>query len=58
MSLLGIKGILLLKLLVKSTAKRSAIGTVRESELYGGLLSSSLGREHLAVTAEFLVQDA
>jgi len=41
----------------KSTAKRSAIGTVRESELYGGVLSSSLGREHLALTAEFLRGD-
>jgi len=41
----------------KSTAKRSAIGTVRESELYGGVLSSSLGREHLAFTAEFLRGD-
>ncbi|KAF9446857.1 LuxS/MPP-like metallohydrolase [Macrolepiota fuliginosa MF-IS2] len=41
----------------KSTAKRSAIGTVREAELYGGLLSASLGREHLALTAEFLRGD-
>jgi ubiquinol-cytochrome c reductase core subunit 2 len=41
----------------KSTAKRSALGTVRESELYGGVLSSSLGREHLALTAEFLRGD-
>ncbi|RDB17516.1 Cytochrome b-c1 complex subunit 2, mitochondrial [Hypsizygus marmoreus] len=41
----------------KSTAKRSAIGTVRESELYGGVLSASLGREHLALTAEFLRGD-
>ena len=51
-------GIVLLKINPKSTINRSAIGTVRESELYGGVLSSSLGREHLAVTAEFLVQDA
>ena len=41
----------------QSTAKRSAIGTVRESELYGGVLSTSLGREHLALTAEFLRGD-
>ena len=43
---------------VKSTKNRSAIGTVRQSELYGGVLSSSLGREHLSLTAEFLPQDA
>ncbi|KAF9529874.1 Metalloenzyme, LuxS/M16 peptidase-like protein [Crepidotus variabilis] len=42
----------------KSTKSRSALGTVRESELYGGVLSTSLGREHLALTAEFLRQDA
>jgi ubiquinol-cytochrome c reductase core subunit 2 len=42
----------------KSTTERSAIGTVRESELYGGVLYSTLGREHLALTAEFLRQDA
>ncbi|KAF8170779.1 Metalloenzyme, LuxS/M16 peptidase-like protein [Pholiota molesta] len=42
----------------KSTTQRTAIGTVRESELYGGLLSSTLGREHLALTAEFLRGDA
>ncbi|KAG5638698.1 hypothetical protein H0H81_010923 [Sphagnurus paluster] len=41
----------------KSTAKRSALGTVRESELYGGVLSASLTREHLALTAEFLRGD-
>lgn len=41
----------------KSTAKRSAIGTVRESELYGGVLSASLGREYLALSAEFLRGD-
>ncbi|KAF5366777.1 hypothetical protein D9758_006470 [Tetrapyrgos nigripes] len=41
----------------KSTAKRSALGTVRESELYGGLLSANLSREHLALTAEFLRGD-
>ncbi|KAG6879312.1 hypothetical protein C0992_003639 [Termitomyces sp. T32_za158] len=41
----------------KSTAKRSALGTVRESELYGGVLSASLTREHLALTADFLRGD-
>jgi ubiquinol-cytochrome c reductase core subunit 2 len=33
------------------------LGTVRESDLYGGVLSSSLGREHLALSAEFLKGD-
>ncbi|KDR78239.1 hypothetical protein GALMADRAFT_245322 [Galerina marginata CBS 339.88] len=42
----------------KSTKSRSAIGTVRESELYGGVLYTTLGREHLALTAEFLRADA
>ncbi|KAI0297052.1 LuxS/MPP-like metallohydrolase [Multifurca ochricompacta] len=41
----------------KSTGTRSALGTVREAELYGGVLSSSLSREHLALTAEFLRGD-
>ncbi|GLB44452.1 putative ubiquinol-cytochrome C reductase complex core protein 2 [Lyophyllum shimeji] len=41
----------------KGTTKRSALGTVRESELYGGVLSSSVTREHLALTAEFLRGD-
>ncbi|KAH9956736.1 LuxS/MPP-like metallohydrolase [Russula dissimulans] len=41
----------------KSTGKRSALGTIREAELYGGVLSSSLSREHLAITAEFLRGD-
>ncbi|KAF8257614.1 Metalloenzyme, LuxS/M16 peptidase-like protein [Lactarius quietus] len=41
----------------QSTGKRSALGTVREAELYGGVLSSSLSREHLALTAEFLRGD-
>lgn len=41
----------------QSTAARSALGTVRESELYGGVLSASLSREHLALTAEFLRGD-
>jgi ubiquinol-cytochrome c reductase core subunit 2 len=41
----------------QSTSTRSALGTVRESELYGGVLSTSLSREHLAMTAEFLRGD-
>ena len=42
---------------LQSTGKRSALGTVREAELYGGVLSSTLSREHLALTAEFLRGD-
>ncbi|KAL5525302.1 QCR2 [Sanghuangporus sanghuang] len=41
----------------KGTSKRSALGTVREAELLGGVLSTSLTREHLALTAEFLRGD-
>ncbi|KAF8548428.1 LuxS/MPP-like metallohydrolase [Imleria badia] len=41
----------------KSTAKRSTLGTVRESDLYGGVLSTSLSREYLAFTSEFLRGD-
>ncbi|OCH87700.1 ubiquinol-cytochrome C reductase complex core protein 2 [Obba rivulosa] len=41
----------------KSTSKRSTLATIREAELLGGVLSSSLSREHLAVTAEFLRGD-
>ncbi|CCM04093.1 uncharacterized protein FIBRA_06252 [Fibroporia radiculosa] len=41
----------------RSTSKRSFLGTIREAELYGGVLSSSLTREHLALTAEFLRGD-
>ncbi|KAJ7623305.1 Metalloenzyme, LuxS/M16 peptidase-like protein [Roridomyces roridus] len=41
----------------KGTEERSALGTIRESELYGGVLSSTLSREHLALTAEFLRGD-
>ncbi|CAO1628409.1 unnamed protein product [Sympodiomycopsis kandeliae] len=41
----------------KSNAKRSALRVVRESELYGGLLSSSLSKEHLFLTTEFLRGD-
>jgi ubiquinol-cytochrome c reductase core subunit 2 len=41
----------------KSTTKRSTLGTVRESELYGGVLSASLSREYLSLTSEFLRGD-
>lgn len=41
----------------QSTEKRSFLGTIREAELYGGVLSTSLTREHLALTAEFLRGD-
>ncbi|QRW26353.1 ubiquinol-cytochrome C reductase core subunit 2 [Rhizoctonia solani] len=40
-----------------TTSQRSALRTVREAELYGGVLSSTLTREHLAITAEFLRGD-
>ncbi|KAF8679790.1 LuxS MPP-like metallohydrolase [Rhizoctonia solani] len=42
---------------VTTTSQRSALRTVREAELYGGVLSSTLTREHLAITAEFLRGD-
>ncbi|KAG8215156.1 Metalloenzyme, LuxS/M16 peptidase-like protein [Butyriboletus roseoflavus] len=41
----------------KSTAKRSTLGTVRESELYGGVLSATLSREYIAFKSEFLRGD-
>jgi ubiquinol-cytochrome c reductase core subunit 2 len=41
----------------KNTAQKSALRIARESELYGGVLSTTLGREHLAITAEFLKGD-
>ncbi|KAF8331843.1 Metalloenzyme, LuxS/M16 peptidase-like protein [Cantharellus anzutake] len=41
----------------KGTTERSALRLARESELYGGILSASLGREYLALTAEFLRGD-
>jgi len=41
----------------QSSAKRTALGTVREAELYGGVLSLTLSREYLALTAEFLRGD-
>ncbi|KZS88748.1 ubiquinol-cytochrome C reductase complex core protein 2 [Sistotremastrum niveocremeum HHB9708] len=41
----------------KNTSQRSALGLVRETELYGGVLSTSLTREHIAYTADFLRGD-
>lgn len=41
----------------KSNAKRSALALIREAELYGGVLSSALTKEHLLLTAEFLRGD-
>ncbi|CAE6467621.1 unnamed protein product [Rhizoctonia solani] len=41
----------------KTTSQRSALRTAREAEFYGGVLSSTLTREHLAITAEFLRGD-
>ncbi|KAK4689991.1 hypothetical protein P7C73_g94, partial [Tremellales sp. Uapishka_1] len=41
----------------KSTAAGSALKTIRETELYGGVLSAALSREHLFLTAEFLKGD-
>ncbi|KAG8993820.1 ubiquinol-cytochrome c reductase core subunit 1 [Tulasnella sp. JGI-2019a] len=38
----------------KDTTKRSALRSIRETELFGGVLSSSLSREHLTLTADFL----
>ncbi|BGP23162.1 ubiquinol-cytochrome c reductase core subunit 1 [Rhodotorula toruloides] len=41
----------------KATNKRSQIRLVRETEALGGVLSTSLSREHLVLTAEFLKGD-
>lgn len=41
----------------QSTAHGSALKTARETELFGGVLSASLGRENLYLTAEFLRGD-
>ncbi|UZJ54797.1 hypothetical protein CBS101457_004117 [Exobasidium rhododendri] len=41
----------------KSNGRRSALALVREAELYGGVLSTSLTKEHLLLTAEFLRGD-
>ncbi|GAA6028052.1 hypothetical protein JCM8097_001849 [Rhodosporidiobolus ruineniae] len=43
--------------LLRSSNKRSAIRLVREAEALGGVLSSSLSREFLVLTAEFLKGD-
>ncbi|KIJ41923.1 hypothetical protein M422DRAFT_229429 [Sphaerobolus stellatus SS14] len=41
----------------KNTASRSALGIVREAELYGGVLSSAHTREYISYTADFLRGD-
>ncbi|EJD55050.1 LuxS/MPP-like metallohydrolase [Auricularia subglabra TFB-10046 SS5] len=41
----------------KTTGAKSALRTVREAELSGALLSSTLTREHVILTAEFLRGD-
>jgi len=41
----------------KNTNKRSALRIIRETELLGGVLSSSLTREHLFLTAECMRGD-
>lgn len=41
----------------KSSKERSALRTVREAELYGGVLTATLTREYLALTADFLRGD-
>lgn len=41
----------------QSTGSGSALKTVRETELYGGVLSAGLSREYLYLTAEFLRGD-
>ncbi|GAA96579.1 uncharacterized protein L969DRAFT_49920 [Mixia osmundae IAM 14324] len=41
----------------KNTTKRSALRIVRETELYGGVLTASLNRDSLFLTAEFLKGD-
>ncbi|WWC89164.1 uncharacterized protein L201_004082 [Kwoniella dendrophila CBS 6074] len=41
----------------KATASASSLRTARETELYGGVLSAGLTREHLYLTAEFLRGD-
>ncbi|KAI8448164.1 Metalloenzyme, LuxS/M16 peptidase-like protein [Phakopsora pachyrhizi] len=39
---------------ISATDKRSALSVVREAELLGGVLTSSLTREHLILSAEFI----
>lgn len=41
----------------QTTKNGSGLKTVRETELYGGVLSSALTREHLFLNAEFLRGD-
>ena len=41
----------------QNTDKRSALRLVRETELLGGVLSTTLGRENLYLTAEFVKGD-
>ncbi|WVR06906.1 hypothetical protein IAU60_003942 [Kwoniella sp. DSM 27419] len=41
----------------KATSSASSLRTARETELYGGVLSSGLTREHIYLTAEFLRGD-
>ncbi|WWD17132.1 hypothetical protein CI109_101569 [Kwoniella shandongensis] len=41
----------------KATDSASSLRTARETELYGGVLSASLTREHLFLSAEFLRGD-
>lgn len=41
----------------QSNRLTSALGTVRAAEHAGGVLSATLTREHLALTAEFLKGD-
>lgn len=41
----------------KATSTSSALKTIRETELYGGVLSAGLGREELFLNAEFLRGD-
>ncbi|KAM0788256.1 hypothetical protein ACM66B_001407 [Microbotryomycetes sp. NB124-2] len=43
--------------LFKGTNQRSALRLVRETEALGGVLSASLSREHLILTAEFIKGD-
>ncbi|VVT47067.1 uncharacterized protein SAPINGB_P001527 [Magnusiomyces paraingens] len=48
---------LLEKFAFKNTANRSALRLVRESELLGGELSSSISRENIVLTSSFLRED-
>lgn len=48
---------LLEKFAFKNTSSRSALRLVRESELLGGQLSSSVGKENIVLNAKFLRED-